>query len=402
MPILTNLVDRRTARRLALLVLATLLVSSLAGIAAAAAELVNRVVIRVNDRIVTLHDYESRLADLREELSRRQDVSLAERRELAAEAPERVFNDLLQEALLLSRADQLGIVFTEAEVDQRIQQIRQSYGVESEEEFRSILIEQGMDLRRFREQVRTGMRLQELMGREVRSRLDVGEELARLYYRDNPEEFMAPQRLRLKELVVLEGSDLDREERLELARSLRAELLASRAIEELAEEYEEQGTEIYDLGWMVGGELARELEDAVWDLQPLQVSEPVDFRGGIHVIQVQEREEERQLDFAEVAGEAERRAGNVAFAEAMEEFLEDLEQRSYVRLDPPPEAADFRRAVREPMEELPALQPEDATVAGDAAAAEETAAEDAAAEEVAEEVAEEAAEPPVDGPGSER
>lgn len=335
--------------------------------AAADAELLNRVVIRVNDRIATLHDYEERKRQMEQGVIQ-SDATLAERREILARLPEQVYRNLLEEQLLLSRADQLGIVFTEEEVDSQMRRVRDSYGFASDQEFEAALVQTGRHLREFRRELRTNMRIQELLAREVRSEVDVDEEQARIYYRDHPEQFQRPQRMRLQELVVLADAREDTAERQELARAIRAEILSGKAIDEVVEAYGEEGltSGAIDLGWVVAGDLASELEESVWDLGAGEVSEPVESRGGTHVIQVLEREDAGLRPFNEVSDEARGRARQQAFAEAMEAYMEELEDTSFVTLDPPAEAADFRSAGPMAMPEGPAGEPVDGTASEDA------------------------------------
>lgn len=332
---------RTGGRGVAVLLTAALLaLTTLPALPVAAAEVLNRVVIRVNDRIATLYDYETRATELSQQIMR-SELPLSERRQRIAEVPEQVFQELFQEMLLLSRADQAGIVFTEAELAEQTGRIQQSYGISSEEEFQQALTSQGLSERGFREQMERGMRIQELVGREVRGKLDVGEDLAREYYRDHPEAFTAPQRLRLREVVVLEDGALSADERRQRAEDIRQRRVAGEDLESLVEDGVTSG--VIDLGWVTARDLADELEAAVWDFQAGAVSAPVDGRGGVHVLEVLEREEEGLRPFNEVADEARNRAGGTAFQEAMETYLEDLERASYIRLDPPPEAAGFRR-----------------------------------------------------------
>ena len=336
---------RRVAERFVGAVLPGLLVAGLWA-ASAPAQNLNRVVIQVNDRIATLYDYQTRLEGLRRELASNDRITLAERRERMQEVPNIVFSSLLDELLLLSRADQMGVVFTEEEVEAQLAQVRERYGFEDEAAFEVALSQTGSSLRAFREQMRTQMRMNEVMAREVRSQIDVGEELARLYYRDNPEAFMTPQRMRLRELVVLESSNLTEAEQRQLAESIREEIAAGRSLDELVDEHQEAGNTsgVIELGWVNGGDLADELESAVWALPVAGVSAPVASRGGLHVLQVVERQEEGLQAFNDVAEQAQLRAANEAMAERAQSYLIELEDQSYVRLEPPPEAAEFRRA----------------------------------------------------------
>lgn len=366
---------RRAVERFVVTVLPGLLLCAL-GAASASAQNLNRVVIQVNDRIATLYDYQQRVEDFRRELAGNDRLTLAERRQRMNEVPNAVFSSLLDELLLLSRADQIGVVFTEEEVDAQLAQVRQRYGFEDDAAFEAALAQTGTNLRLFRDQMRNQMRINEVMAREVRNRIDVGEELARVFYRDHPEAFTSPQRMQLRELVVLESSDLTDAERRQLAESIRQEIAAGRALEELVAEHGEAGhtSGVIELGWVGGGDLADELESAVWELPAGGVSEPVESRGGLHVLQVVERQDEGLRPFNEVAELAEQRAANEAFAERAQSYLVELEDQSYVRLEPPPEAAGFRRSQgRLPDEpELPTATASDGE--GDAAAEGEPAA----------------------------
>lgn len=335
---------RRAVERIVVAVLPGLLLAGLWA-ASAPAQNLNRVVIQVNDRIATLYDYQSRLEDFRHELAANERLTLAERRERMQEVPAAVFSSLLDELLLLARADQLGVVHTEEELETQLAQVRQRYGFEDDAAFEAALAQTGSNLREFRDHMRNQMRMNEVMAREVRNKIDVGEELARLYYRDNPEAFMTPQRMRLRELVVLDSSQLTEAERRQLAESIRQEIVAGRSLEELVAEHQEAGSTsgVIELGWVHGGDLADELESAVWALPVDGVSAPVASRGGLHVLQVVEREEEGLQPFNDVSEQAQLRAANEAMADRAQSYLVELEDHSYVRLEPPPEAAGFRR-----------------------------------------------------------
>lgn len=58
-----------------------------------------------------------------------------------------------------------------------------------------------------------------------------------------------------------------------------------------------------DLGWATRDSYVTEFENAVWALQPLQVSEPVTTSFGIHVIQLLEKDANRTLDESALARE---------------------------------------------------------------------------------------------------
>jgi hypothetical protein len=141
----------------ALLVLLALLAQVVAP-RPARAEALNRIVLRVNDQIATLYDYERRRTDtVREIVQRVQDVN--ERRNAIAQAPENIFWDMFQEMLLSSRADQLAIEVADAEVDQELAGMRQRFGIKNDEEFQTAVRQSGMTMEQLRNQTRRNLRI---------------------------------------------------------------------------------------------------------------------------------------------------------------------------------------------------------------------------------------------------
>lgn len=318
--------------------------------APSAAEIVDRVVLRVNDRIATFLEFEQRRNEALAQLAaRRGELDPQEMARQRDELGNRVFRKMFEDLLLLSRADQLSIYPTEEEVDQAVTRLREGFGIQSDDEFAAALSQEGMSLAEFREQVRTQLRIRQVIGREVTQEIEVEEDDLRRAYRAEEDAFVTPQRWRVRELIVLEGDDRDSEEVRSLARSIRAEVVGGRAIDEVASQYAEEGltSDLVDHGWVQPGELAPALESALEALQPGDVSEPIEARGGYHIMEVQEREDSRRQPFSEVEDQIERRERQRLFAETFDEYMQELEEEAYVVADPPPSAAGFRTVAGE-------------------------------------------------------
>jgi parvulin-like peptidyl-prolyl isomerase len=203
-----------------------------------------------------------------------------------------------------------------------------------------------MTLEQFREQMRKNLMLREVMNREVQPRVELKEEDLRRYYQSHRDEFQEPERLSLREVIVLESSDADARRMGELASELREQLLSGKKLEEAVAEYAEQGlvTQPVDLGWVEIGDLDQDLEEAVWGLAVGEVSTPILARGGLHLIQLSERQEARLKPFPEVQQEIEHQERQRKYQEELRKYMDELEARSYIVANPPPDAAGFRRA----------------------------------------------------------
>jgi len=319
---------------------------------------VNRIVLRVNDHIVTLYDYQARYT------SRLQALQAAElpedrRAEILSTLGETVFREMFDEVLMLSRASHLKVEVTEAMVDDAMMRMREGNGLTDQTAFEAALAQAGMREADLRDQSRTNLLLQQVTARELQSRVELNEEDLRRYYQSRLEEFAVPRQIEARSIVVLESSALDAEARTALAAEAAATLEVGIDHEIWAEAHQETGetTGVLDLGWVGTGDLAAEIEAAVWDLAAGQVSSPIPARGGLHVVQVVAIEDAHITPFVEVKDEVYRLEMSRLRQEAVTKMLTEFEKASFVRLDPPPEAAGFRTSRSQPDTGLDGLTP---------------------------------------------
>ena len=293
----------------------------------------NRIILRVNDRIATLYDYEFRRNE-RLRAIQAADLDPERRAELVSSLGAEVLSNMLDELLVLSRADQIGYSPTPGEIAEAVARAKENFGIQDDEQFQRALASSGMTPEAFEKQVTLNLRVSQVMGREVQQRVQLDEEDLRRYYYENPDQFTTAERVRVQEIVVLDTSSLTADERLELAGELASAVEAGASLADLAAEYRTEGTTsgMVDLGWIEAGDLAPDLEAAVWDLEAGAVSEPVDGRGGLHLLQVQEREESVLLEFADVADQIDARERNRLLMEEYDEYLDELRDAAYIRV----------------------------------------------------------------------
>lgn len=329
-----------------ILSLSLLLVTAASGLRA---DTLNRLVLRINDQIATLYDYQQRREDaLRDIMNRVQDPT--QRRQMLDQLPLLVFRDMYEQLLLESRADQLGIEVTDHEIDEAIASLRQEYGIENEEQFEAALHQSGMTLELLRKQMRTNLRLQQVRGREVRPRVQLDEEDLRRYYAKNRDRFRTPEQIHVQEIVVREDSGAPADERQRVATEIRQQVNGGVSLADAVAPFSAKGqtTNVVDLGWMSKGDLDPTLEAAAWNLAPGAVSIPIEGRGGLHVVQVTERRPSRVPDFVEVVDQIRESESNRVYNEEITKYMAELEKKSLIVANPPAEAADFRRLLGRP------------------------------------------------------
>jgi parvulin-like peptidyl-prolyl isomerase len=300
----------------------------------------NRVVLRVNDRIVTLYEYQRALAVQIRDIRNAPGLTDLRRQELLGEAGQIIMKALFEEQLILSRADQLAVVVDESDVEEQIRGMWERAGIETEEQFQDALAQQGMREEDFRDQMRKQLRSNIVRGREVAPRVDVADEDLRRFYRDNEERFAIPERARFEEVVILEGV-VPADRMAPLAALARTRLAAGTDAAEVVEGLGEGATAV-DVGWVTPGDLASELDAVAWDLQTGDVAEAVAARGGFHVLKMLEREPASVQPFEDVRDAIEREERGRLFDEEYLLYVEELADAAYIVERLPEEAMGYR------------------------------------------------------------
>lgn len=331
--------EKTPARALA----ATALLAALAAPLPAADD-IDRIILRVNDQILTLHDYERRKeSDVTAILGDPQ-LSTQDRQELLAKLGSRIMQDMFRELLLMSRAKQLRVFISDQEVDDAIQRMADERGIGNQAQLEQALAASHLTMEQLKEKMRHEMTWSQVVGREVTAKIEVGEEELRAYYRNNKEEFQIPEKRWLKEVIVLESSGKSPEELRQLADEVRAKLQAGGELETVIEPYQSAGltTGVIDLDWLRYDELDETLAEVAFELEPGAFSDPVDSRGGLHVIHLAGLEEAKLRPYEEVENEILNRERSRRFDQELRDYLAKLERTAYIREDLPPEAVGYR------------------------------------------------------------
>lgn len=340
---------RNADRSAAVLLLAGALAAAAPLVAqeAAAPELVNRIVLRVDDEIATLSDWKERTATRIEQIGSVEGMSLDERRRLVADAGRAAMKETFDELLVLSRARQLHLEATPPQIDRAIDNAKRSFGIDDDEAFRRALVDNGFSVESFRTRMARSILFNQVLEIEVQSKIVIEDEEIARHWRSHQEEFRTPEQRRVEDLVVREDGPLDESARAALAADLAARLVAGATpTEAIAGAAAPEGAvSAVDLGWVEAGSLAGELDALVQQLAEGGVSAPVAGRGGLHVLRVAEVRPSVVRPLSEVREQIAAELSQGRYEKAMAEFLERQAARSYIVEDLPAEAIGYRAAV---------------------------------------------------------
>jgi peptidyl-prolyl cis-trans isomerase SurA len=307
-------------------VLALMLSGTVAG-GVCAAELVERIVARVNDRLITQSDYDKRLG-----------VALRAARVPADNDQTRVtvLEDMIREKLLDERAKELSVTATDEEIDAAMARVKRQYNLTTDAEFEAALAQSGMTKDELKRQMRETITLQKVIGREVASKVDLSDDALRVEYERRKEKLYAvPESASVAEIVI-HFSTSDEAARSQAAariEEVKTKLAAGASFGDLAREYSDGNTKDKGgaLGTVAKGELVEALDVAVFSTKE-EYPAPVLLPDSIHLLHVTDRKQAGFKPFPEVREDLKKRISDDLYEQRFTDYMEKLRREAFVKI----------------------------------------------------------------------
>jgi len=298
-----------------------------------AARIVDRIVARVNNEIVTQRQYDPQMADLRTSLAR--DYSGAELETKVREQSKNLLRDMIDQDLMVQKAKDLDIS-VETDIVKRLDEIREQSHLNNLEDLQKEVEKQGLVWEDFKDQIRRQLLMREVIGREVSSRVVITHEDARKYFQTHQQEFASPPGVHLAEILI--AADKHKPDELEKrAKDAVAEVKAGQKWEEVVKKYSddsENSKQGGDVGFFKQGTLAPAIEQAVAKLDSGEVSDLLQTKYGYQIFKVLERRSAGIPKFEEVAERVMYVMQDQKMQPALRQYLVTLRKESYVYLAP--------------------------------------------------------------------
>jgi parvulin-like peptidyl-prolyl isomerase len=293
-----------------------------------AAEIVNRILIHVNSGIITQSQFDARLEQNVRENGAPPNAAAREGLKKS------VLEELVNEALLEDRARELDVITTDQEIEDQIKRLKEQNNVKSDEEFAKGLAASGLTVDRLREQLRHSQTLQRVVGREVQAKVDLSDDALRLIYEREKETWRVPEKAHLAEILVSKGEDPAIAARR--AKEASDLLKGGARFESVVRDFSDGATKGKggDLGIVARGELAADIDKAVFALPVGSVSDPIQTKFGWHLVKVLEKVPVSYRPFADVKAELLKREQDTQFQKKLAEYLDKLKRDAVIRVNP--------------------------------------------------------------------
>jgi parvulin-like peptidyl-prolyl isomerase len=296
-----------------------------AGAAVAGERLViEAILIRVNDRIMTVGDFRQRL---QVELSQ---IPAPPTGEALRTFCQRLFESVLDEMVLLERAQEKRIIVDEEMVDQAIDNLREENNLQDDAAFDQALESAGLSEEKLRERYRRSMLIQRTAQSEVKPS-EITEEQLRQRYEAELDSYRIPAKVELEQLffpIAADGSDRD-----EVLRRARGVVDRVRQGNDLKAEATLAGIQLQELGAIPEADLRPDLRQLLEGLEDNELTNPLDTGGGIQVIRLVRRMEAGVQLFDEVKELIRRQVSLETYEQQTRGVVERLKEQYLVQID---------------------------------------------------------------------
>jgi len=270
------------------------------------------------------------------------DILLPENKEDLKALEATIIDSLIVTRLLEKYADENNITISKEEVEERFNQIVETYP--SIDDFENELEQKGITRELLKKELRDQI-LREKIFIEVTKDVSVSSEEIRKYYDENRETlFKVPEKIRVSHILVKFSDESDKEEdtsdkvsredALNKIKYIQEQLNNGEEFENLAEKYSDDKLSSEnggDIGYVSKGQLIEELEEVAFSLKVGEVSDIVETPYGFHILKVTDSQQEYIKDFEEVKDSVESYLENINKKEKWSNFIYNLMEEADIK-----------------------------------------------------------------------
>jgi peptidyl-prolyl cis-trans isomerase SurA len=307
--------------------------------------IVEEIVARVNNQIITRSEVQKEKDQLKQEVQQ-QDPSNASR--LYAERERDVLRGLIDQDLLLDKGKDLGIT-ADTDLIKRLDEIRKQMNLESIEDVGKAAEQQGVSFEDFKQNLKNQIITQKVIGQEVGQRLgQPTKEEEQKFYEEHKDEMKQPEQIRLSEILVsvqkpgATGQAAAEPTPEELAaaeakaKSLLAEIKGGAKFEDVAKKNSDDTSAAQggDLGVFRKDGTLHELENTLFSMKTGDVSDVIRTRQGFVILKVTEHMASGILPLKDVEPKIQEAIYMDKLQPALREYLTKLREDAFIYIKP--------------------------------------------------------------------
>lgn len=296
--------------------------------------MIDRIVARVNDDVITLSELQEEGLPLFERL--RETYSGQELAYQVRQAEREFLEQLILRRLQLQYANQIGLTASESDVTAALKDVLARNNL-TQEQLVDLLTKEGLNLQDYKDRLREQIILARLMNQAVRSRVAIDARDVEAYYQAHADEFNRPDEVKVRHIFFRLDPTMSQPQRAvvhDRANQVLAEARNGGDFANLAQRYSEDATAPLggDLGIIRRGQALPEFEAVIFTLREREVSEVIRTPNGLHIVKVDAIAKGESRPLAEVKTEIEHRLMQTKMEKRFETWTNELRDRAFIEI----------------------------------------------------------------------
>ena len=288
------------------------------------------VVARVNGQDVTKTDFDRLIRNI--ELQNGGRPVPPERRDEILRA---ALDQLVTYTVLSQEVKARNISVPEGEIEKNLAQMKQQAG--SDQAFKKALAERNMTEARLRADARTDLAINKIIEEEVAKAGEATDAEVKEFYEKNPDKFKQDEAVRASHILIRvdpKADEATRQKARAKAEDLARQAKAGADFAQLARDHSADGSAAQggDLDFMVQGQTVKPFNDAIFSMQPNQISDVVETEFGYHVIKVTEKRAASQVPLERVSARVRQHLTEQKQRERYEAFIQELKAKARIEV----------------------------------------------------------------------
>ncbi|MDE3179112.1 MAG: peptidyl-prolyl cis-trans isomerase [Acidobacteriota bacterium] len=315
-----------------LLILGALIAVALPRPALCGNVLIDRIIARVNEEIITQRQFDAQKEQIRADLA--EHYSGQELDERVDAASKNLLRDMIDQDLLVQKAKDLNMN-ADTELVNRLDQMRKQMGLASILDLQNEVEKQGLIWEDFQNNIRRRLLTQQVIEQQVSSRLIVTDADARKYFDEHKQQFSSPAGVDLAEVQISNekwGAAVAKQR----ADAAYAMLQGGAKWEAVVKKYSDgpNANSGGDAGFFPTGTLIPEISKGIKNLDPGETSGLIPIQSGYIILKLLQQRSAGSPKYAEVAEQVKADLYQQKMQPALRDYLTTLRKESYIYLAP--------------------------------------------------------------------
>ena len=296
--------------------------------------MIDRIIARVNDDVITLSELQEEGLPLFERL--RENYTGKELEHQVQRAEREFLDQLVMKRLQLQYASQIGVTASDSDINAAFKDVLSRNNL-TQEQLVELLTREGLTLQDYKDRLREQIVLARLMNQAVRSRVSVDASEVEAYYQTPWMNSTSPPQARVRHIFFRVDPGAGRPQ-LDAVHAQATRVLQEARnggnFVDLARRHSEDATAANggDLGFIKRGQALPEFEEVIFGMREGDISEIIRTPNGLHIVKVETFSKGSLGSFADIKPEIERRLLQEKMEKRFQDWTNELKDKAFIEI----------------------------------------------------------------------